>query len=464
MFLQPHHFQAADRYWAELATTSEQWDHPYSYGLRKIEISGDALGNHQLQVNTCSARLRDGTLIELDPADRLERRDLKPAFAEHAVIRAYLAVPKLILGRPNLGAASGDASRRYVEVARPVQDENTGGGEQEVRLRDLNVRLLLETDDREGYEVLPIAQIRRAGEGEATPLLDDEYFPPLLAIGAWDPLALDIVRATYDLVGENIDILSARVANREVGFTSQEPGDVDDLVLLSELNQAYATLGILTFASGVHPLTAYLEMARLVGQLAVFRADRNRRVPEIPRYDHDDLARIFRYLREEIRASLETRREVPYEQEFFKVEGQRMVVSIKHKWLSPVWKWYVGVLRGELTEQQCRTALSRGALNWKLGSALKVDEIFTGGLVGLDLKSVDRPPRPLPPSGDWIYYQVSRGNAFWDDVLKTETLAMRFEERLVPDLESLQGGKRLRVRIGPKQFELQFALFAVQQK
>ena len=32
-------------------------------------------------------------------------------------------------------------------------------------------------------------------------------------------------------------------------------------------------LGILAFAEGVHPLTAYLELCRLVGQLAIFGAD-----------------------------------------------------------------------------------------------------------------------------------------------------------------------------------------------
>src|SRR6476469_8516675 len=34
MFLRPQHFQAADRYWSELAEVSQQLDHPYYYGLR----------------------------------------------------------------------------------------------------------------------------------------------------------------------------------------------------------------------------------------------------------------------------------------------------------------------------------------------------------------------------------------------------------------------------------------------
>ena len=50
------------------------------------------------------------------------------------------------------------------------------------------MRLLLSTQDLSGYEYLPIAQIKRAGEGESLPKLDSQYFPPLLAIDAWPAL------------------------------------------------------------------------------------------------------------------------------------------------------------------------------------------------------------------------------------------------------------------------------------
>ena len=72
MFLLPHHFQVAERYWTETLQTSEHWDHQYNYGIRQLEISLDALANYQVQLNLCHARMKDGTLIALDagaPAD-----------------------------------------------------------------------------------------------------------------------------------------------------------------------------------------------------------------------------------------------------------------------------------------------------------------------------------------------------------------------------------------------------------
>jgi len=55
LFLQPHHFQAADRAWTESSQTSELWDHQYGYGVRRLELSQDAIANYQFQVNVCHA-------------------------------------------------------------------------------------------------------------------------------------------------------------------------------------------------------------------------------------------------------------------------------------------------------------------------------------------------------------------------------------------------------------------------
>ena len=77
MFLRPHHFQAADRHWAERIQTSESWDHPYNYGLFSLDLSREAIANYQVQVSTCRARLKDGTLITLGVGQEPDRVDLE---------------------------------------------------------------------------------------------------------------------------------------------------------------------------------------------------------------------------------------------------------------------------------------------------------------------------------------------------------------------------------------------------
>ena len=84
----------------------------------------------------------------------------------------------------------------------------------------------------------------------------------------------DIVRAIYDLIGKKIEVLAEQVTNRSITLVSQEPGDLDRLLMLSELNVAYCTLGVMAFAAGIHPLAAYTELCRIVGRLSIFAPER----------------------------------------------------------------------------------------------------------------------------------------------------------------------------------------------
>jgi type VI secretion system protein ImpJ len=462
LFLRPQHFQAAERSWTEALQTSEHYDHPYPYGLRRFEFSEEAIGNYQFQVLACEARMQDGTLLSLDAGQPLDRLDLRAGFAKESTVRIYLGVPKLAMGRVNVGSITERGMHRYVEQKQAVQDESLGGNDQELEFRTLNARLLLSTQELAGYEVLPIAQVQRASEKEAAPQLDLRYIPPLLAVDAWPPLREGIVRAIYDRIGKKSEVLAEQVVNRGIGLASQEPGDLDRLLMLTELNQAYASLGVWGFAEGIHPLPAYLELCQLVGRLAIFGAPR--RLPDLPRYDHDDLGRIFYHVKGQIELLLDTVRDYEYEQRFFVGEGQGMRVTIEAKWLQADWQWFVGVQRGGLTDKECLALLSPGGLDWKLGSARQVDAMFQYGAEGLQLTPLPQAPRALPPRGDWSYYEVSRRNAAWKDVLETQTLAMRLKDTLIANRDRLQGERKLAVALGDRQAELQFALFAVPRR
>lgn len=458
MFLRPQHFQAADRHWEEQIANSSQWDKAYNYGLRSIELSRDALANYQVQLTACEARMRDGTLLAFAAGQAPDRVDLKPSFAVESAVTVYLAVPKLALGRPNVGVQAAD-DHRYVVETLAVQDESHGGNDQEIQFLNTTVRLVLSTQAATGFELLPIARICRAGQQEATPELDDDYIPPVLTIDAWSPLGVDIVRAIYDIIGRKIEVLSARVAERSIRLTSQEPGDLDDLLMLSLLNQAYTVLHCLTFAQGVHPFVCYCELCRVVGMLAIF--DPARRVTDIPQYDHDDLARIFKWIKARIETLLGTTQKLDYEQRFFVGTERGMQVSLKPEWLHSGWQWFVGVNGQNITENECRDLLRPGKLDWKMGSSQQVDLIFKHGMPGVEQIELLQAPRALPASRGWVYYEVKRENAAWKDVLATQTLALRYKTELIGNLDSLQGQRKLEVLLGDRRAVLEFALFAV---
>ncbi len=474
LFLRPQHFQAGERYWTETGRTSHQWDSPYHYGLHALEFSKEALANSQFEVHVLQARMRDGTLVNLESGQQPDRVDIKEAakglsramadlaegFEKEAVIRVYLAVAKLKLGRANVSSGGDTSDSRYIETNLRVQDESQGGDDQEVQFKTLNVRLLLSTQDLSGYDLLPIAQIKRASAGEAIPQIDDSYIPPVLSIQAWPQLGRAYVRAIYDIIGQKIEVMSQQVINRGIGLDSREPGDVERILMLSQLNAAYGKLGALTFAQGVHPFTAYAELCQIVGQLSLFGAER--RVTDLPPYDHEDLHRIFSELRSRIERLITTVREYEYQQRFFVGAGMGMQVSLEPEWFHSDWEWYIGVNKGDLSRQECMELLSAGQLDWKLGSARQVELLFTQRREGLQLTGIDRPTRALPTRQDWLYFEVPRTDSpAWRDVQETQTLAMRFRDSLILNHDRLQGKQKLFVQDRRRKVELEFALFAV---
>lgn len=475
LFLRPHHLQASDRYWAEATQTSEQWDHPYGYGLERLDYSPEALANYQFEIRTLRARLRDGTLVSLETGEEPDRLDLRQAlqdatqvgleaaFERAAEVLVYLAVPKLQLGRSNVSSAGAPERTRFVDFDQQLQDETTGGNDQLVRLKALNARLLLSTDDLTGYEVLPLVRIERTGDERAVPRVAADFVPPVISLDAWPSLGRDLVRAVFDVIGRKIEVLADQLVNRGIGLESHDPGDADRILMLSQLNAAHGVLSVLSFAQRVHPFQAYVELARIVGQLSIF--DRDRRVGEIPSYDHDDLGPLFRGLRLRIEQLINAVRDYEFEQRYFVGVGLGMQVTLESKWFNSDWQWFIGVNKGELSEAECRELLSSGQLDWKFGSSRQVELLFKHRAAGLQLLPLERSIRALPSRRDWLFYEVDRrDSAAWRDVQETQTLAMRLKDALIMNQDRLQGERRLSVNALGKRATLQFALFAVPQR
>src|SRR5690606_9546293 len=100
--------------------------------------------------------------------------------------------------------------------------------------------------------------------------------------------------------------------------------------------------------------------------------------------------------------------------------------------------------------------------DWKLGAGEKVDWMFKFRVPGLQLEAT-KPPRALPQGQDWLFYQVRKSGAAWDQ-LQTQndpTLGVRFKEDLINNLDTLQGKKELRIVGEGIDATLKLTLFAI---
>ncbi|MCU0715302.1 MAG: type VI secretion system baseplate subunit TssK [Pirellula sp.] len=475
-FLRPQHFQAAERHWASSLARSSLYDNPHHYGIVSIDFSRESLANHQFELRRLQARMPDGTLVDLAIGEEPSRIDLQKsfnqpstlsanlsdAFDKEKTIKVYLAIPNLRLGRVNVGAR-GQANQnelRYLEENTSYPDESWGGDEQEIQLKRLNVQLLVSTQDLSGYCVLPLAQIKRSSDGESSPQLDNTYIPPLLTVDAWPYLNRDIMRGIYDMIGQKIELLSQQVINRGIGLDSRDPGDAERILMLSQLNEAYAVLSILAFDRGVPPRVAYIELCRIVGQLSVFSAAK--KVADLMPYDHDNLQEIFADVRSKIEALIHAVRDYEVQQRYFVGIGHGLQVALDPRWFNSDWQWFIGVDKGELTQRECLELLSAGQLDLKLGSSRQVEFLFKQRVAGVTLTPVDRPVRALPGRADWVFFEVPRQDTpAWRDVQETQTLAIRLKDSLIANLDRLQGQQTLVVVAFGRKIALKFALFAV---
>jgi len=453
MFLRPQHFQVAERNSREALTSSEDWFHPYNWGLKGVDFDREAIANYSAVVRSCEARFKDGTKVSIPADGNLDPVELRQALTSSGSVMIYLGVPTLQSGRANVEEKPSANGPRYWIDELEITDENTGSEEQALLVRRTRTRLLLSTQDHTGYEVLPLARIERSAQLEAPPQIDLGFAPPLLTIDAW-PSLWQSIQSLYHQIGAKIDQLASQVVDRSISFDSQIPGDAERLLKLATLNGALTALESVVFLRGLTPLYLYHELCRLVGQLAIFME--TRRPPTLPQYDHEDIGGCFYTVIKYIQLGLDTIAPSAFEKRYFERNGERLQVSLEPSWLGNDKSLFLGV-ETELGAQDCEVMLR--SMDMKMGSTSRVEQIFKQALQGLKMVPIVRPPRELPAGTGIVYYQIERDQVFWRDVVDTCSISVRMNLARA----TFQSDRVLAV-IPPKSTKstnLQFALFII---
>jgi len=460
MFLRQHHFLTEHRQMFRLVQLDGKWNLHHGWGLRSIDLNLDALANFRFSVTSLQARLRDGTLIEIPGDGTLPDIDLKAALEGNRKVTIHLGVPVLKSGQPNVSERGAIDGVRYFLITQAFDDENLGDNRQDITLRKLNLRLLVSTQNLAGYETLPIARIEKSERAEATPQLDTTYIPPVLACDAWKPLSIGILQNVYDRIGRKLEKLAGQAVSRKMSLDSQAPGDMMIFAQLRELNESYAVLTNMAFLEGIHPLDAYLELCRLVGQLSIFSL--SRRPPTLPRYNHDDLSGCFSQVKNYLDDLLDIVPEPDYQERPFVGHGLRMQVTIERNWLDQSALMFIGV-QSPLEPDACADLMMR-QLDMKIGSSDRVEMIYKMGDIGLRFSHLTGSllPQSLPRPQGMTYFQINREQQLneWQQVEKSLSLAIRFNEKLIVGNIDRQEVVNLRLE---SELPFRFTLFVLPQ-
>lgn len=437
LFLRPHHFQKIEGQTHELFRISEYWTTPNHYGVHRILIEQEALSNWRVSLSACHLRLPDGTQLRFPEDCHISAVNVsRTAFQNsESRVKVYVGIAELRRGSDNTSSSNSDIPTRYLLHDEEVEDENRAGNPQQIQFRKLNPQILVGDESVRGFDAVPIFQLRLGSTAEAPPELDPDYIPPTISQEGWPPLS-SFIRSIADRLGAISDQLARQMIDRGVAFASGHKEDLERIMQLNAINMALGGISWLPTSRGLHPFILFAELSRAVGYMAIFR--RERKMPILPVYNHDNLALCFSALKKLL--EIETGGEEPYVRVPFSAQGLQMSVRLQSDWLAASWSFYIGV-EATLKSSQVTELLSEKQLGMKAGSSEEVDNIYRFGRRGVRFMPVGDAPRAFPRA-NWHYFRVDRDEA-WGIVERSLNLGIRFNERMV--VKQVNGENRIDV-------------------
>jgi type VI secretion system protein ImpJ len=422
MFLRPQHFQMFSRQLGGMVADVWRRTQPFLWGFSDLEIADDALESFSFALRRCEAVLRDGTWIQFPTNLRVHPRDFKEALnTSDGRLPVYLAIPLLREGEANTLGLAGDGATagldlRYQVEAIEAADENLGGPGRAIEIRKLSGRILFGGESLEGYEVLPIALLQRAGYGSNAPVLAADFIPPLLDIAAW-PELVKLGESVLHRVESKHRYLRAEVAEGRIVLDTEGTGGWQPVLKLQIVGSFLHVLRQLTASPGIHPFQLYLELTRLAGELSIFEDDGD--ALNVPLYDHDRLGECFHslaYILERLLERILSGRFIRVE---FKLEGEILVARLRDEWLTREAVTYL-CIESDLSDRELLSRIETA----KIGTSSDLPLLKQRRLFGLDIELLKRTPGGLPARENLHYFSIAKEGPYWDGVARTREMAI----------------------------------------
>lgn len=415
MFLQPQHFQQHDRHLEQQLRDRLQAVAAYAWGFGALTLDEAALSLGKLALTQAQGMLPDGTAFAVPGNDAAPAALDVPADARNELVVLALTLQRPGVVESNAEEAGGSLGTRYHVLEVNVGDNNANAGrDATVQLGRLHLRLMLARDAVEGYATLGVARVveRRA---DNRVVLDPHYVPPMLH--ARGHVVLDgYVRELFGLLHQRGEALASRLAQPGRSGT----GEIADFLLLETVNRNEPLFAHLQNVSLLHPERLYSACLTLAGDLSTFR---ERRRPTLyPEYQHDDLARTFKPLIDDLRQSLS----MVMEQTALPIELQDRKYGIRVALIPDVElqrnAQFVLAVAAQMPGEALR---GRFPTQVKIGPAERIRDLVNLQLPGVTLRPLPVAPRQIPYHAGFNYFELeTRNNELWKQLETSGGLAM----------------------------------------
>lgn len=424
MFLRPQHFQQQALHFEHLLHDGLHGNHAAPWGVRAVEIDRDALQAGFLRVVRLELRFPDGTPFAAPASDPLPlQRNLNdlPQLGVETILHACLPSLDAYGGNCIDGEFAPDHSAtarpiRYAVGRQSVPDLFSGALTADITVLHAQVRLMTDSENRDGYQSVPIARLIRSVAGNWT--IDADYIPPLARIDASSSL-LGTLRRLLDILQVKSQSLAGTHRERVRSVVEYGTTDIASFWLLHTVNRNYPLLNHLLHQPAAHPETLYRTLAQLAGSLLTFSSELS--LQEIPAYRHDQLTEVFSKLDGLIRELLGT-----------VISNRYAVIPLEN----PKPSFFVGQLESDRllegvdfylsasTETPVATLPETLPVKLKLGAPDDVERILNSALAGVRLIHAPQTPAAVPVRVGNHYFALEPSGAIFERMLKSRSICI----------------------------------------
>lgn len=411
MFLRPQHLQHHDLALQQRIDYYLSAIDPFHWGVRDLLLNEEALSEHRVEILRLDAVLPGGTIVRYPGSAVVEAREFDP---DQQAVDVHIGVRRLSAAEPH-SAPSGNGTRevRYKVVSENLPDLQRGGSEAPIDVLVPNVRVFLSGEETEldTHESLLLARVVATGEVKVPFALSRTYAPPLLALQACTHLDEEVRQV--------VSQLAAKVAVIATGSEAFSLSELPRMIMRYTLARMTPVIRHLLSTGATRPFELYTALVETAAALSAFR---EKEVPSLPPYAHDDLYSCYHQLLELIDVHLEevapTFRELKLE---FDPAGQFYVT--KELTVADVDP------RNQLTLSIGANMDSKELVGWveekgKAGSAGSIPGMVKVSLAGLRLAHLPGPPTTISGPGGAEFWKIEPHGNPWNKVREEFTFGI----------------------------------------
>lgn len=435
LFLQPQHFQLAERYQQTQIKPFQRYQQPHFWGVCSLEMQSTSLNHRTCEVEKGDFIFPDGTFVSLPENAIVEPRSFESEWVDpEKPFTIYLAIHKYNKVGENVTIVNDFSSleeinTRFVSTANPesIADMYTEGPEAQVKFLRHVIKIIFdnEKDDMNDYELIPVAQVIRDGD---TIMYNRQFLPPTITIDAVPELARMVKDIRDEVMGRALQLSSYKAP-----VHAKKEFDANLLrykMALQSLSRFVPRLFHITECGDVHPWMVYGVLRELAGEVSTF-TDRVTVLGEtgegerlIPGYNHTELGHCFTSASSLITQLLN---EITIGPQYL-VEMTRDEVAfsadVPAEFFTEHVDFYLIVNTVENFEQAQQSLLTAA----KLSSRDTVEVLVERSLPGVGMIYMPAPPPGLPRRPNSYYLRLDIHDDQWSSVTRQENVSLLWEE------------------------------------